>query len=99
LVRDLHMAFKPPYIHDYTTKLCRQQAEVIQNHENKNVRNIEQGEPRHGKYNRLKLSAVKHTTAQVTSLLFKQELLMIGHDLLYLAWTDRGLVYVVHAYI
>jgi hypothetical protein len=37
------------------TKLCRQQAEVIQNHENANVRNIGQGEPRHRKYKRLKL--------------------------------------------
>jgi hypothetical protein len=39
-VRDLHMAFKLPYIYDYIAKLCRQQAEVIQNHENANVRNI-----------------------------------------------------------
>jgi hypothetical protein len=36
-------------------KLCRQQAEVIQNHENENVRNIGQGEARHRKYKRLKL--------------------------------------------
>jgi hypothetical protein len=28
LVRDLHMAFKLPYVYDYITKLCRQQAEV-----------------------------------------------------------------------
>jgi hypothetical protein len=48
-VRDLHMAFKLPYIYDYITKLCRQEAEVIQNHENATVRNIEQGEPRHRK--------------------------------------------------
>jgi hypothetical protein len=39
-VRDLHMCFKLPYIYDYITKLCRQQAEVIQNHENANVHNI-----------------------------------------------------------
>jgi hypothetical protein len=45
------IAFKLPYIYDYITKLCRQQAEVIQNH----VRNIGQGEPRHRKYKRLKL--------------------------------------------
>jgi hypothetical protein len=32
----------------------KQQAEVIQNHENENVRNIGQGEPRHRKYKRLK---------------------------------------------
>jgi hypothetical protein len=37
------------------TKLCRQQAEVIQNHDNENVRNIRQGEARHRKYKRLKL--------------------------------------------
>jgi hypothetical protein len=44
-VRDLCMAFKLPYINDYITKLCRQQAEVMQNHENANFRNIGQGEP------------------------------------------------------
>jgi hypothetical protein len=36
-VCDLHMAFKLPYIYDYIAKLCMQQAEVIQNHENANV--------------------------------------------------------------
>jgi hypothetical protein len=50
------MAFKLLYIYDYITKLCRQQAEVIQNHENADVRKIEQGEPRHRKYKRLKFS-------------------------------------------
>jgi hypothetical protein len=47
-------------MYDYVTKLCRQQAEVIQNHENTNVRNIGQG---------LNLAAVKHTTVQVFKLL------------------------------
>jgi hypothetical protein len=42
-------------VNDYITKLCRQQAEVIQNHDNDNVRNIGQGEARHRKYKRLKL--------------------------------------------
>jgi hypothetical protein len=37
------------------TKLSRQQAEVIQNQENANVRNIGQGEARHRKFKRLKL--------------------------------------------
>jgi hypothetical protein len=50
------------------TKLSRQQAEVIQNHENANVRNIGQGEARHRKYKRLKLGSVKRTTVQVTRL-------------------------------
>jgi hypothetical protein len=42
-------------VNDCITKLCRQQAEVIQNHENENVRNIGQGESRHRKYKWLKL--------------------------------------------
>jgi hypothetical protein len=54
-IRDLRMTFKIPYVYDYITKLCRQQAEVIQNHDNENVRNIGQGEARHRKYKRLKL--------------------------------------------
>jgi hypothetical protein len=54
-VRKLHKAFSVPYIYDYITELSKQQAEVIQNHENVNVRNIGQGEARHRKYQRLKL--------------------------------------------
>jgi hypothetical protein len=51
------MSFNIPYIYDYITQLSRQQAEVIQNHENGNgnVRNIGKGEARHRKYKRLKL--------------------------------------------
>jgi hypothetical protein len=49
------MAFQVPYISDYKTKLCRQRAEVIQNHENANVRDIGKGEARHRKYKRIKL--------------------------------------------
>jgi hypothetical protein len=51
-VRDMHTAFHIPYIYDYITKSCRQQAEIIQN---ENVRYIGQGEARHRKYKRLKL--------------------------------------------
>jgi hypothetical protein len=54
-VRDNHVAFQIPYVYDYITKLCRQQAEVIQNHENSYVRYIGQGEAPHRKYKRLKL--------------------------------------------
>jgi hypothetical protein len=43
-VRDMHMAFQIPYVYDYITKSCRQQAEVIQNHENENIRYIGHGE-------------------------------------------------------
>jgi hypothetical protein len=31
-VHDMHEAFQIPYVYDYVTKVCRQQAEVIQNH-------------------------------------------------------------------
>jgi hypothetical protein len=44
LVRDLHMALNLPYVYDYITKLCRQQAEVTQNLENEHVRSLGQGE-------------------------------------------------------
>jgi hypothetical protein len=55
LVRDLHLAFQIPYVYDYIKTLCRQQTEVIQNHDYENVRTIDQGEARHRKYKRLKL--------------------------------------------
>jgi hypothetical protein len=54
-VRDLHMAFQIPYVYDYIRKSCRQQAEVLQTHENENVPYIGQGEARHGKYKRHEL--------------------------------------------
>jgi hypothetical protein len=54
-VRNLHTAFKLPYIYDYITKLCRQQADVIQNHENEHIRSVGQGDARHRKYKRFKL--------------------------------------------
>jgi predicted transcriptional regulator len=44
-----------PYVYDYITKLCRQQAEVTQNHENELVHCTEEGEATHRKYERLKL--------------------------------------------
>jgi hypothetical protein len=43
-VLDMHMAFQIPYMYDYITKVCRKQVEIIQNHENENVRNVGQGE-------------------------------------------------------
>jgi hypothetical protein len=44
-------------MYDYIIKLCRQQAEVIQNHENEHVCGIGQGEARHRKYKRLKFGS------------------------------------------
>jgi hypothetical protein len=44
-------AFSHPYVYDYTiTELCRQKAEVIQNHEIEHVRGVGQGEARHRKH-------------------------------------------------
>jgi hypothetical protein len=54
-VHELHLAFQIPFIYYYITKLCKQQAEVIQNHDNESVRTIGRGEARHRKYKRLKL--------------------------------------------
>jgi hypothetical protein len=53
--RDLHMAFKIPYLNDFVTKLRREQATVILNNENVNIRNIGQGEDRHRKYKMLRV--------------------------------------------
>jgi hypothetical protein len=48
------MAFKLPYVYDYLTKLCRQQAEVIQNHENEMFVTVDKAKPDTGNM-RLKL--------------------------------------------
>jgi hypothetical protein len=64
----MHLAFKLPSVYDYITKLCRQQAEVILNNDNENVRNIGQGEANTGYTRGLNLAAVKHTTIHVTRL-------------------------------
>jgi hypothetical protein len=39
----------------YVTKLCRQRAEMGQNHENEFIRSIGQGEARHREYKKPKL--------------------------------------------
>jgi hypothetical protein len=54
-VRELHMASQEPYIYYYVTKLCRQQAEVVQTHEHANVRDIGKDKGRHRKCKRLTL--------------------------------------------
>jgi hypothetical protein len=64
--RDLHTAFKLPYIYDYITKLCRQQAEVIQNVRMQIFTTLDKAKPDTGNIRGLKLAAVKHTTVQVT---------------------------------
>jgi hypothetical protein len=53
-VGELNTDFSLPYVYGYTTKLSRQQAEVIQN-QKEHVRSIGQGKARRRKYKRLKL--------------------------------------------
>jgi hypothetical protein len=55
VVRDLRTAFNLPCVYDFITKLCRRQAEVIQNYEHIDIRSIGQGEARHRKYKRHEL--------------------------------------------
>jgi hypothetical protein len=43
------------YVYDFIIKICREQAEVIQNHDNENIRSIGNCEARHRKHKRLKL--------------------------------------------
>lgn len=39
LVLDLHVTYKLTHIYDHVTKLCKQKADVVQNHENTDVQN------------------------------------------------------------
>jgi hypothetical protein len=48
--------------------LCRQQAEVTQNHENEHVHGIRESEATPKKYKKPNLAVVKLTTVQVTKL-------------------------------
>jgi hypothetical protein len=57
---------------------------------------LEKARPEPEDTRKFNLAAVKHTAVQVTRLLLQQELLMIKHDLPYLAWTDTGLVYCIY---
>jgi hypothetical protein len=58
-VCNLHTAFNLPYVYHYITNVCRQQAEVVQNHETEHVCSI-------GKVKPDNLVVVKLRTVQVT---------------------------------
>jgi hypothetical protein len=45
-ILNLHTAFNLRYVYVYITKLCSQQAEIIQNHEKEHIRSIRQSEAR-----------------------------------------------------
>jgi hypothetical protein len=54
-IRALYLAFQIPYVYDYITKICRKQAEFIQNHDSLNIRNIGKNKAQHRKFKKLKL--------------------------------------------
>jgi hypothetical protein len=64
-VRDLHMAFAIPFVYDYITKLCRQQAEVMIA---EMFAILGKAKPVTENIRGLNLAAVKHTTIQVSRL-------------------------------
>jgi hypothetical protein len=64
------MTFNLPYRYDYIIKLCRQQAEVVQNHENEHVCSIGKAKPDTKNIRGLNLAMAKLMTVQVTKLLF-----------------------------
>jgi len=63
-----HLAFQIPYVYDYITKICRKQAEVIQNHDNVNFRNIGKTKPNIGNVKGKNLVPVRHTIVEVSKL-------------------------------
>jgi hypothetical protein len=69
-IRDLHLAFKIPYVYDYITKLYRRQAEVILDHENLSVVQLDKEKPGIGNIRGLNLATVKSTIVQVSDCRF-----------------------------
>jgi hypothetical protein len=70
LTRELQAAFEILCVYDFVTKLCRQQTDVTQNHENINISNTAQGEAQLRKHDS-KLVAVKRTAIRVSKLSLK----------------------------
>jgi hypothetical protein len=68
-VREMHMAFHLPYVYNYMTKLCGQQAEVIINRDNENFCILYKAKPDIENIRGLNLAAIRHTTVLVTRLL------------------------------
>jgi hypothetical protein len=66
--RALHLTFHIPYVYDYVTKIRRKEAEVIQNHDNINFRNMGKNEAQRRKHKSSDLVAVRHTILQVSKL-------------------------------
>jgi hypothetical protein len=67
-IRYMHTEIQIPYVYDFITKICRKQAEVIQNHDNENVHRIGSGEAKHRKHKDSNLVAVKLTIVPMSEL-------------------------------
>jgi hypothetical protein len=97
-IRDMHISFQIPYVHDYITKLCSQQAQVIQHQRKYMFTILDKAKPDIENIRDLKLAVDRHTIVQVIKLVLQPELPLIGHKLLYRAWSKRGLIYVLYIY-
>jgi len=76
--RELHVAFNIPYIYDFITRLCRQEADVIRNHENPYIRNTGTVKVHTESIRDVHLAAARPTPLQASK-----------HYLSYKAWTGR----------
>jgi hypothetical protein len=70
VICNMHEAFQIPYVYDYITKSCRQQAEVIQNHEMKMFATLDKVKTNTNNIRALNWAAVMCTTVQVSRLLW-----------------------------
>jgi hypothetical protein len=67
-VRDMHVALQIPYVYDYITKSCRQQAEVIQIMKMKMFATLDKAKPNTENIRGFNLTAVMCTTVQESRL-------------------------------
>jgi hypothetical protein len=65
-VRDLHVAFKIPYVYDFITKLRRQQAKIIQTMKMRMFATLDKAKPDIESIRGLNLAAVTCTTVQMS---------------------------------
>jgi hypothetical protein len=93
---DGHAAFQIPYVYDYITKLCRQQAKSFKTGKMQMFTTMDKSKPKIENAIGLNLAAVMCTAVTVTELQLWHELPLIEYNLLYRDWTERGLVYTVY---
>jgi hypothetical protein len=60
LIPDMHISFQILYVHNFKTELCKQQAKVIQHHENIHVRNMGKAKADKENIRDLNLGVVRH---------------------------------------